>query len=621
MGRGGSRGRWRCWGARLGGVGLVVALGAASLPALGESAVRPVAWQASALYGAEVRSLALDPRVPDRVLAGTSGGQVYLSNDGGASWRDAGTPLPFLGWVVAALRFDPHREGRLWAGMWGVWGGGLVAFSDDLGRSWSVRRPPPDAGQVYSLAVLPPGADNDTAQLLIGTRRGVFASRDDGTSWEHLTRTRPGIEKVTSLLVDPERAGTVYAGTWRCPYKSEDGGRSWQPLFKGMLLDSEVFSLTPFPGRAEELWASTCGWVYRSEDRGASWQRFREGMESRRVPSFAVLPGGRLLAGTVGGLFSSDDGGASWQRRTSSALAVLAIAVDPARPLRVLLGTEGSGVWRSEDGGASFTHAAAAMTNLRVAALARSGQEVLAAVNHAGPASGIYSSVDAGRSFQLQRADLPTVRGLASFAGKVYAATERGLFERTLDLDWRHVGELGEARIEGVTTGGGRLVVRLAGGLVEKVGERFEPVTYHHGAPRSLGLAPWALWVSDDRGLYRLTAGENHTLPVPQAGGSVLVAGGKLFYEGETGTWQRTVGEDTWHPLTNGPARLLPTGDPARPVLVAEGRRGWLAGDGPADAFRLPVAASDLTAAELVGGRLLLATAGYGVLALDLATP
>src|SRR5258708_3547069 len=36
--------------------------------------------------GGDVRSLAYDPQNPDHVLLGTSAGQLFSSNDGGASW-------------------------------------------------------------------------------------------------------------------------------------------------------------------------------------------------------------------------------------------------------------------------------------------------------------------------------------------------------------------------------------------------------------------------------------------------------------------------------------------------------------------------------------------------------
>ena len=114
-------------------------------------------WHPAPIYGGDGRSLAVVPDDPDVLLAGTSAGQVYLSRNGGRSWTDAGAPLPFPGWVVSKLLFDPNvsRPPRLWVALWGVWGSGQVAYSDDLGKSWSARSAGLPDEPVYTLALVP----------------------------------------------------------------------------------------------------------------------------------------------------------------------------------------------------------------------------------------------------------------------------------------------------------------------------------------------------------------------------------------------------------------------------------------------------------------------------------
>src|SRR4029077_13295539 len=102
-------------------------------------------WRPAPLWGADVRSLSISPEDPDGAVAGPSAGQVSLSRNGGKSWKEAGPTLAFPGWVVSALRFDPNRPSqpsqpsRVWAALWGIWGSGHVAFSDDLGKTWGSR--------------------------------------------------------------------------------------------------------------------------------------------------------------------------------------------------------------------------------------------------------------------------------------------------------------------------------------------------------------------------------------------------------------------------------------------------------------------------------------------------
>jgi len=576
-------------------------------------------WNRSELWGGDVRSLAFDPASPGTVFAGTSGGQVYVSRDAGETWDDAGREQALPGWVVSDLDFDPDVPGRLWAALWGTWGGGMVAVSDDGGRTWQPRGHADLADtQVYTLARVP----GEPQRVYAGTLSGVWGSTDGGESWRPLTADLPQVHKVTSLLVGPDDPQRVTAGTWERAYRSDDGGLTWRGIFDGMILDSEVFTLTPVPGRPGELWASTCGWVYRSHDSGGHWQRYTEGFENRRTPAFAVLPGGRLLAGTVGGLHVSDDDGRSWHRSGPAALSIFDIAFDPAHPQRVLVATEGSGVWLSDDGGSTLRRAARGMRNLRVAALVSAGREVLAAVNHAGPASGIHTSRNGGRSFEAESAELPPVRDLVVFGVGVYAATERGLYERSGGA-WRLIGEIGERRVEQVVASAKRLVVRTPDGLWELDGPRFRRVEYHHGPPRSAALSGdgAALWVSDAAGLYRLTAGANDDVAVPFGGGRVARFGERLAWWGERGLWLEPSPGDPWVEVARGPVRLLATGDAAHPALVA-GRDGLAlldTGSGRLLPVDFPLPAEEVVSAMVFrpatgdDRRLLLGTAGHGL--------
>src|SRR5712664_3220635 len=110
-------------------------------------------WRRAALYGADVRALIIDPANPDTLYLGTSGGEVYVSNDAGKSWQNPRNSVPFPGYVVDSLVID--RNGRLWAACWGLWGGGVIAVSDDRGRSWELRNVGPDDFSVRAIAIDP----------------------------------------------------------------------------------------------------------------------------------------------------------------------------------------------------------------------------------------------------------------------------------------------------------------------------------------------------------------------------------------------------------------------------------------------------------------------------------
>ena len=599
---------------------LATALGALPVAAATGGADADPTWKRASRWGGDVRSLAFDPRDPDRVFAGTSGGHVYRSDDAGLTWADAGATLALPGWVVSDLDFDPDVPGRLWAALWGTWGGGMVVVSDDAGATWQPRGYDDlKDTQVYTVARVP----GSEGRVYAGTLSGVWGSTDGGESWRRLTVDLPQVHKVTSVLVGPDDPQRVVAGTWERAYRSDDGGLTWYGIFDGMVLDSEVFTLVPVPGNPDQWWASTCGWVYRTHDAGGRWQRYTEGFENRRTPAFNVLPSGRLLAGTVAGLHVSDDDGRSWRRTGPDDLSIFDVAYHPERPELVLLATEGSGVWRSDAGGLEPRPAREGMRNLRVAAMVRAGREILVAVNHAGPSSGIHASRDGGRTFHAEPAELPTVRDLVVHGISVYAATERGLYERA-GASWRRVGEVGEVRVEQVDSAGGRLVVRTGEGLWEQAGPRFQRLEYHHGRPRSAALAPAgdALWVSDAAGLYRLTRGSNDTVEVPFPRGRVSRLGGRLAWWGGDGVFLRPAADDPWVRVSQGDVDLLPTGDDTFPALLAGEDGTWLL-EGttgkrwPVD-FPLPpeevLSALVYRPSGTAGGdRLLLGTAGHGL--------
>src|SRR5262249_44608764 len=139
----------------------------------------------------DVRALAVDPR--DRsVWAATEEG-LFRSEDHGFGWTVAGK----LSGRVLALLMDPRVPGRIYAGTSGE---GLVV-SVGGGRSW--RPSKLSAGFVTDLApvVGPPAA------LLASSTDGVYSSTDGGASWklarigavEALAPVGPGVVLAAGL--------------------------------------------------------------------------------------------------------------------------------------------------------------------------------------------------------------------------------------------------------------------------------------------------------------------------------------------------------------------------------------------------------------------------------------
>jgi photosystem II stability/assembly factor-like uncharacterized protein len=69
-------------------------------------------------------------------------------------------------------------------------------------------------------------------------------------------------------------------------------------------------------------------------------------------------------------LLKSTDGGASWFSSDTGLAAIRALAIDPRNTSTLYAGTTGSGVFRSADGGATWTAVNSDLSTLSVTALA-----------------------------------------------------------------------------------------------------------------------------------------------------------------------------------------------------------------------------------------------------------
>src|SRR5206468_3734344 len=138
-----------------------------------------------------------------------------------------------------------------------------------------------------------------------------------------------------------------------------------------------IMALAIDPMTPSTLYAGTYGGgVYKSTSGGAGWSAVNTGLPyyygryyfRPYVTALAIDPQTptTLYAGTGGsGVFKSTDGGASWSAvntglpysgpsYTPHYSYVPALAIDPQTPATLYAGTSGSGVFKSTDGGASW---------------------------------------------------------------------------------------------------------------------------------------------------------------------------------------------------------------------------------------------------------------------------
>src|ERR1700730_15365043 len=102
---------------------------------------RAQVWQTMGPAGGDVRALASDPAHPELLYLGTTDGAIFASRDAGADWEPVGLAGENQNAVVTAIIVDPRDTARLYAATWtreAAGEGGGVFLSSDGGQSWRV---------------------------------------------------------------------------------------------------------------------------------------------------------------------------------------------------------------------------------------------------------------------------------------------------------------------------------------------------------------------------------------------------------------------------------------------------------------------------------------------------
>ena len=393
-----------------------------------------------------IASVVVSPTNPRLLFVAHSTLGLFRSADGGASWTFAGA-LPRKARHVAGganlfyAAFGSTSSSRK---------DGLFR-SDDAGVTWTPVEGLPAGASVREIAIDPRNPKTIHLIATSGWNGQYIVSRDGGATWKSNRRferdlvgnpTLAGqgkngdLSAATNLAMspaDPDRL--VISANWN-NLVSHDGGLSWQEASKGA--DITCFHDLRFAGNSVYAAAMDEG-LFRSDDNGATWknltpQRYTPGLSGhqwRVLPQ--ILPGGRVrILSTVSAwraerdyppsVLLSEDNGATFTRSTGlpeyrshtncmwGEAHARAIAADPSNPDIIYLGIDGDpengnageGVFKSTDGGKTFTQLAAQPGSRRmfygIAVDPTDPKRVFWAA--CGATSGVYVSPDAGASWR-----------------------------------------------------------------------------------------------------------------------------------------------------------------------------------------------------------------------------
>lgn len=276
-------------------------------------------WRAAgrSLDGQAVSSVAAQGNV---VLAGTTGG-IFRSEDSGQSWQVAsgGLSLPHVRWMThfpedancvlagtePASIFISQNGGETWRSCPEV-----AEIRDRFG--WSLPYSP-EAGCVRGFAF---NGSRGYAAVEVG---GALRSDDGGETWQLTEGSdgKPGFSApaeplihpdVHSIYTHPSSPDLVYAPTGGGFYRSMDGGKTWSSRYVCYAraawidpADPEHIVLGPANGvsrggRIEETWDGGATWEDASEGQAVPWPRnMVERFTAVEQELAAVLSNGEVL--------------------------------------------------------------------------------------------------------------------------------------------------------------------------------------------------------------------------------------------------------------------------------------------------------------------------------------
>jgi photosystem II stability/assembly factor-like uncharacterized protein len=205
----------------------------------------------------------------------------------------------------------------------------------------------------------------------------------------------PNTSDYHSLLVAPNAPDQLVLGTHQGLFRSTDGGRTWA---QAELVNQDAMNLARASGKT--VWAAGHGVLARSSDGGGSWQDVQpRGLPaSLDIHGFAVDPdSGRLWAAVAGeGLYRSDDGGVSFSLSTSEVGAgVMGLEILPGGRM-LAADMQQQALLSSEDGGKTWSRPLDRPV-MTVAAAPNNPKLLLASI--LGNDAGIVRSVDGGESW------------------------------------------------------------------------------------------------------------------------------------------------------------------------------------------------------------------------------
>jgi photosystem II stability/assembly factor-like uncharacterized protein len=305
---------------------LMVCLPCFLLPALVWGGNNPIELPAKNSALAARSTLLAVAHAGNRIVAAGLRGHIVLSDDDGATWRQAKVPVSV---DLTGLSFPTASHG------WAVGHGGVVLDTRDGGETWTCRlagkqaaqiavdyykgRPEPSVeerralkqakaqlAQVGEQPFLDVFFENETTGFVVGAFNGIFRTEDGGKSWVPWMDRTGNPEELHFYSVKGREGRVFLAGeqgkVWRLQ-GPEQRFISVATPYTGTLFDMVVANESVVVAYGMR------GSLYRSADAGTTWKKVESGTAAGITAGTIQADGRIVLVNQAGGLHVSVDQG------------------------------------------------------------------------------------------------------------------------------------------------------------------------------------------------------------------------------------------------------------------------------------------------------------------------
>ena len=260
-----------------------------------------------------ISDVVIDPADESHWYVGVGSGGVWETKNAGVTFKPIFDKQKV--YSIGCITLDANSR-NLWVGSGENVGGRHISFGDgvylskDGGSTWK-NMGLKSSNHISKIVVHPTNPDVVWVAAQgplwnIGGDRGVYKSVDGGKKWKRVLGDAEWTG-ATDLLIDPRNPDILYAATWQRHrtvasylgggpksgiHKSIDGGKTWQKLKTGLPSGSVgKIGLAISPQNPDVLYAAIetqlkKGGFYRSSNRGMSWTKQSDQISAGTGPHY-----------------------------------------------------------------------------------------------------------------------------------------------------------------------------------------------------------------------------------------------------------------------------------------------------------------------------------------------